>query len=126
MKKKTKKKAVTVAFKKSTSLISKAALRPSSGHASLWEWAQRMDDAYDAFRKGLLSVAEIKAISIMANHFSATIALRQEQARLSGARVVGDVIMNVQGDPNAVPSTSSIERHILPPNLSNGKKRSHA
>ena len=54
------------------------------------------------------SVAEVKAVIAGINSVQSGLALRQEQARLSGARVNGDVIMDLKNNPNAKPSRNNI------------------
>lgn len=75
---------------------------------SVFEWSQLVLDAVNRLRDKKASVSEVKTIIAGINSVQAGLALRQEQARLSGARVRGDVIMDLKNDPNAQPSDVSL------------------
>lgn len=70
-------------------------------------------DAVQRLVEKRASVGEVKAIIAGINSVQAGLALRQEQARLSGARVNGDVIMDLQLDPHAEPSLSSKVNKVI-------------
>lgn len=74
---------------------------------SVYEWSRIVLEAVQDLRAKKVSVNEVKAIIAGVNSVQAGLALRQEQARLSGARVNGDVIMDLKNDPTAEPSPAS-------------------
>ena len=76
---------------------------PSSVH----EWSKIVLETVTDLRSKKISVNEAKAVIAGINSVHQGLALRQEQARLSGARVNGDVIMDLKNDPNAEPTPST-------------------
>jgi hypothetical protein len=75
--------------------------------SSVYAWSQIVLEAVQDLREKKISVNEVKAVIAGINSVQAGLALRQEQARLSGARVNGDVIMDLKNDPDAQPTPRS-------------------
>jgi hypothetical protein len=79
-------------------------------------------ETVDGLRNKKVSVNEAKATNALLATMHHNFALRQEQARLSGARVNGDVIMNIKADPDAEPTPATKVIDMKPARALRGKR----